>query len=195
MEQIIYFLLLAVFLGPVGSVSYGLEILSPLEVFIIITPLYILPIPLIFRIFEYGGHHRRLYRMKVFRRASDATGRRMEEILEYGDHIIELFKDNLGHLGLYFTVVLFTLLFGVFWASMFSYLLMIKRKRAIASMIIGVILGNIFWIIFASYSRSLIKPLEMALLALLIPVWIYGVKREYRVLKKIVKKLKIRSKT
>ncbi len=194
MKDLVYFLLLAVFLGPAGSVSFGLGILSPLDVFIILTLLYVLPIPVIFKLFEYGGHHRRIYRTRIYRKAAEITGRRMDELLKQGDEIITLFKENIGQLGLYLTVVLFTLIFGVFWASLFSYLLLVKRKRAIASMTVGVMLGNIFWIVFALYSRSLIKPVEMALLALLIPVWVYGAKREIEILRKIADRLNLRRK-
>ncbi|MEA1925555.1 MAG: small multi-drug export protein [Candidatus Altiarchaeota archaeon] len=194
MNDLFYFLLLAVFLGPVGSVSFGLEILSPLEVFIILTLLYTLPIPVIFKLFECGGHHRRIYRNRIYRKAARVTGRRMDELLNQGDKIITLFKDNLGQLGLYLTIVLFTLIFGIFWASLFSYLLLVKRKRAIASMAVGVMVGNIFWIVFALYSKNLIKPLEMALLALLVPVWMYGIKREIEILRKIAARLNLHRK-
>jgi len=185
--NLLNFIILAMVLGPAGSIPYGLEILSPLEIFIILLLLYTLPIPFIFKLFEYGGHHRRIYRMRIFKKASEITGKEIEDMIEKGDRITSLFEKRMGHLGLYATIVIFTIVFGVFWASLFSYLLMVKRRRAIYSMIIGIIMGNTFWIIVISYFRSVIKPLEMMLIAILIPLWIYGTKREMDILKKIAK--------
>ena len=113
MNDLVYFLMLSVFLGPVGSVSFGLESLSPVEVFIILTLLYTLPIPVIFKLFEYGGHHRRIYRNRIYQKAAKVTGRRVDELLNQGDKIMTLFKENMGQFGLYLTIVLFTLIFGI----------------------------------------------------------------------------------
>ncbi len=189
MKELLDFILLAVFFGPVGSIPYGLTIMSSLEIYIILTILYIAPIPVIFKLFEYGGHHRRFYRRRIFRKVSDISGKRIEDLVDRGDKITDMFEKKMGHLGLYATIVLLTLILGVFWASLFSYIMMVKRRRAIYSMTLGVIIGNTFWVLVINHFRKYMTLEVIILILLLVPVWIYGLNRELEILKKVAKRL------
>ncbi|MBN2014495.1 MAG: small multi-drug export protein [Candidatus Altiarchaeota archaeon] len=181
------FVILAYTLGPLATIFYGLHILSmtPLEVFLLLSLLNILPLPLLFKLFELGGRHRSLYQMRILQKVSRVTGGDLTDLMNKGDRITELFKQRLGHLGFYLSIALFTFVFGILWASLLSYILMIKRKRAILCMSIGVVFGNTFWLLLAEYSRDLITPVGVIAISMAIPLLIYGSKREMAVIKEI----------
>lgn len=182
------FIILAYILGPVAAIPYGLNFLSPFEIFIVLSALYILPLPIFFKFLEFGGHTR-IYRISIFKKFSKITKKSVARIIEEGDDIINAFEGRLGHLGFYLAVSVFTILFGIFWASFFSYLLKIKKKSAILAISIGVILGNIFWLLILRYSIPMTTS-EMLIFGLFILLLIYGRKREMDVIRKIGIKLK-----
>lgn len=128
-EKLINFIILASFVGPVGAIPYDLQVMSPVDIFIILSILYLFPLPILFKLFEFGGTHRRIYRMRIFGRVSKIANRHIDEIIELEDRITDMFKRRWGHLGFYLSISLLTFLFGVFWASVISYMLMVKRKR------------------------------------------------------------------
>ncbi len=187
------FIVLAYTLGPMATIPYGLDVMSmsPLEIFFALSILYITPIPFLFKFFELGGRHRELYRKTLFKKVSRITDEKVDDVMKMGGKITRMFQQRLGHLGFYLSIVLFTFLFGVFWAAFVSYILMVKRKRAIFSISVGAILGNIFWLFLIEHFMGFITPIEMITIAVLIPLLIYGSKREMKVIKEIVAKLKI----
>jgi len=187
-------ILLAYTLGPALAIPYGLRVLllSPIQLFLLLTAIYIIPLPLIFKLIEFGGYHERLYRGRIYEIFSRVTNKQVREITNIGDEIILAFENRLGYIGFYLAISIFTFLFGIFWASFFSYLLKVKRKRAITSIAIGVILGNIFWISVIYYSLPMLST-ELILLLLIICLLIYGRKREMRVVREMVSRLKLLS--
>jgi uncharacterized membrane protein len=187
------FIILAYTLGPMATIPYGLQVMSmsPLEIFIALSILYIAPIPLLFKFFELGGKHRKLYRKTILKKVSKVAGEQIDEVMGIGDRITEMFKERMGHLGFYMAIVIFTFLFGVFWAAFVSYALMIKRKRAIFSISVGAIFGNIFWLVIVEHFMGFMKPVEIIAVAILIPLLIYGSRREMRVVREIVTKLEL----
>lgn len=182
------FIILAYIFGPVVAIPYGLKFLSPFEIFIALSAIYILPLPIMFKFLEFGGH-RRIYRISIFKKFSKITNKSVDNIKETGDDIINAFEGRLGHLGFYLAISIFTILFGIFWATFFSYLLRIREKSAILAISFGVILGNIFWLLILRYSIPMTTS-EMLILGLLILLLIYGRKREMDVIRKIGMKLK-----
>lgn len=186
------FILLAYTLGPVIAIPYGLRtlLLSPTQLFLLLTAIYIFPLPLIFKLIEFGGYHKRLYRGGIYERFSKITNKKVREITNIGDEITKAFEKKLGHLGFYLAISIFTFLFGIFWAAFFSYLLRVKRKGAITSIALGVILGDIFWISVIYYSLPLMST-ELILLLLIIYLLIYGRKREIKVVRGMVSRLKL----
>lgn len=182
------FIILAYLLGPVAAIPYGLKFLSPFEIFIALSAIYILPLPIFFKFLEFGGH-RRIYRIAIFKKFSRITNKSVDNIKEAGDDIINAFEGRLGYLGFYLAISVFTILFGIFWATFFSYLLKIREKSAILAISFGVIFGNIFWLLILRYSIPMTTS-EMLILGLLILLLIYGRKREMDVIRKIGMKLK-----
>lgn len=192
-NEMLKFIVLAYTLGPMATIPYGLHVMSmsPLEIFFALSVLYILPIPFLFKFFEFGGKHRELYRKTIFKKVSKITNEQIDDIMDKGDRITKIFQQRLGHLGFYLSIVIFTFLFGVFWAAFVSYILMVKRKRAIFSIAVGATLGNIFWLLLIEHFKGIITPIEMIAIAVLIPLLVYGSKREMEVIKEIAAKLKI----
>lgn len=181
------FIVLTYTLGPMAAISYGLHVLSmtPIEIFFFLSVLNILPIPFLFKLFELGGRRRRLYRMKILRKFSKVTNKRLEDLMEKGDKITELFKERLGHLGFYMSIILFTFIFGVLWASLLSHILLVKRKRAFFCISVAVVLGNLFWLFITEYSRDLITPVGVIAISVAIPLLVYGSRREVAVIREI----------
>lgn len=193
MPNFIHFILLAYSLGPIVSIPYGLNLgLSPTKIFIILSILYITPLPILLKIFEFGGHHKKIYRKTIFTKFSEVTKKNIEDVMEVGDEIKEKFEEKLGYLGFYLAIALFTFLFGIFWAAFFAYLLKVKRKRAILSIALGVLIGNTFWLLIISCYRPI--PIEIYLLIalLIIPLLIYGRRREIQVIRWVASRTRIR---
>jgi len=188
-EKLINFIILASFVGPVGAIPYGLQVMSPVEIFIILSILYLFPLPILFKLFEFGGTHRRIYRMRIFRRVSKIANRHIDEIIELEDRITDMFKERWGHLGFYLSISLMTFLFGVFWASVISYMLMVKRKRAMLAIGAGVLMGNLFWLLLIEYFKTMITPIEIMAIVILFPLLMYGVKREMETIREIAIRL------
>lgn len=186
------FIILAYSLGPIAAIPYALHelMMSPLKIFLYLTILYIIQIPVIFKVIEFGGRHKEMYKKTIFRKAARFGNE--EEVLHLGDKITEAFQRELGHLGFYFAISIFTMLFGIIWAALFSYALMVKRKRAVFSIAVGVVLGNVFWLLLISYFRTMITTVDMILIALIIPLLIYGSMREMRVIKNIIHKFRLK---
>ncbi len=182
------FIILAYALGPVFAIPYGLNFLSPYEIFIALSALYILALPVLFRFLEFAGY-RKIYRISIFKKFSKITHKSVRSVREAGDDIINAFEGRLGHLGFYLAISVFTILFGIFWATFFSYLLKIRERFAILAISLGIILGNLFWLLVLRYSFPM-TTFEMLIFGLFILLLIYGRKREMDVIKKIGLKLK-----
>jgi uncharacterized membrane protein len=187
------FVILAYTLGPMATVPYGLQVMSmtPLKIFFVLSLLYITPLPVLFKIFEFGGRHRELYRKTIFKKIARITDRHIADVMEEGDRITDIFQQRLGHLGFYLSIIVFTFLFGVFWAAFFSYILMVNRERAVFSISLGVVLGNIFWLVLVEHFKNSITPIEMIAVAITIPLLIYGSRREMKVMREIASRLKL----
>ncbi len=190
------FIALSYTLGPVVSIPYALQFLnlSSLDIFLYLSFLYILALPLIFQAFEFVGH-RKLYRnsmiQKICKVCNVTAENEAKKVRKTGDDLIENFENRMGHLGFYIAIAVFTFLFGVFLAAFFAYLLKVKRKRALWSISLGILFGNLFWVIVISY--SLPRPhFEFLLLLIVILSLIYGRKREFEILKKISVKLNLK---
>jgi len=192
----INFIILSYIFGPVISIPYAIEFLSysPLEIFIILSSLYIIILPFIFKIFEFLGH-RKIYRGNIIKKVCKICGIKAEEevqkIKKKGDILIENFEKRAGHLGFYIAISVFTFLFGIFWATFLAYLLKVKRILAMWSISIGVLIGNSFWVLILTYSLSKLQLEFIQFILLLIFVFLlfYGRRREIKILKKISGKL------
>lgn len=189
------FIALSYTLGPVVSIPYALQFLNltPLDIFLYLSFLYLVMLPLIFQTFEFVGH-RKLYRnniiWKICRICDVKAEEEVKKVKKTGDSLIENFENRMGHLGFYIAIVAFTFLFGVFLAALLAYLLKVKRRRALWSISLGILFGNLFWVIVIAYSLPRLH-FEFILLLLVIISLIYGRKREIDVLKKIGKKFKL----
>jgi uncharacterized membrane protein len=193
-SSFINFIILSYALGPIVAVPYGLRFLhlDPFSIFFSLTLLYLAAIPLIFKFLELGGH-RKIYRGSILKKICKTCGIKAEEevdrIRKTGDDTISYFEKKLGHLGFYFAISVFTFLFGIFWAAIFSYFLKVKRKRAVLAISSGIVFGNFFWVLVISYSLPMIKT-EIILLLVVIYLLIYGRKRERDIMRKLGRKFK-----
>lgn len=189
----LYFVFFAYTLGPLVTISYGLNVLSlsPLEVFTYLSLLNILPLPLLFWFFDFG-RSREIYRMRIIRRISKLTSFRFEEVVSEGDRITTMFEERLGHIGFYFSISLFTFVFGVFWAAVLSYFLAVNRKIATLCISAGVIVGNVFWLMMIEFFREYLTYSSIMFIGLFMLFLAYGSRQEMKVLKEIASKLSAR---
>lgn len=185
------FIILAYLLGPVVAIPYGLGFLSPFEIFIALSALYILALPVLFRFLEFAGYSR-IYRISIFKKFSKITHRSVKSVRETGDDIINAFEGRLGHLGFYLAISVFTILFGIFWAALFSYLLKVRERFAILAISIGIIFGNLFWLFWLLVLRYSIPMTtsQMIIFGLFILLLIYGIKRERDTIRRVGLRLK-----
>jgi uncharacterized membrane protein len=190
------FIVLAYTVGPMPTITYGLHVLSmdPIEIFFYLCALNILPIPILFWVFEHGKRYRELYRMKIFRKIAAVTDETMEEIIAKGDKITGMFEEKLGHLGFYLSIVVFTFIFGVLWAAVLSYILAVNRRMAVVCISAGVIVGNIFWLFLIEYFRDYVTPAGMIAVAISFPLLLYGSRRERSVIREVAAKFSDRLK-
>lgn len=181
------FLFLSYVFGPVAAIPYALNYmnLSPGMVYLYLACVYIIPLPLIFGLFRLGNYYRRRYRSSLLKKFSRISRKHISEVMAFGDEIQQGFEERLGHLGFYGAISVFTFLFGIFWASLFAYILGVDRSKAIISIAAGVLFGNAFWLLVILNFLPLKTPVEV--LALLAVVWlvVYGWRRETEVIKKI----------
>ena len=190
------FIALSYTLGPVVSIPYALQFLhlSSLEIFLYLSFLYILALPLVFHTFEFLGH-RKFYRnsmiQKICKVCNVTAENEAKKVRKTGDDLIENFENRMGHLGFYIAIATFTFLFGVFLAAFFAYLLKVKRRRALWSISFGILFGNLFWVIVISYSLPKLH-FEFMLLLIVLMSLVYGRKREMDILKKISLKLNLK---
>ena len=189
------FIALTYALGPIASIPYALEFLrlSPAEIFIYLSLFYILALPLVFQAFEFVGH-RKHYRssmiQKICKTCNVTAENEAKKVRKTGDDLIENFENRLGHLGFYIAIAAFTFLFGVFLAAFFAYLLKVKRRRALWSISLGILFGNLFWVIVISYSLPRLH-FEFIILLIVMMSLVYGRKREIEILKKISTRLNL----
>lgn len=189
------FILLAYLFGPVVAVPYGLTSLHllPWELFLYLSFLYLLSLPFLFKILELGGHTK-IYQGRIIEKICQTCGikaeKEVKKVEKSGNELLQYFQNKIGHLGFYLAISIFTFLFGVFLAALFSYLLKIKRKRAFLAISGGIFLGNFFWISVIYYSLPMMK-LEFIFILLSIYLLLYGRKREIDIIKKIGKKFKL----
>lgn len=188
------FLFLAYLLGPIAAIPYGLYSmhLSPALVYVYLSLVYILPLPLIFKAYEYGGHYTKYYSDGIFKKFSKMTRSQITEVMSNGHEIQEAFEQRLGHLGFYLAISVFTFLFGIFWAALFAYMLKVKRTEAIFSIAIGVFVGDAFWLIVTLNLLPMRTPLEILSYLVLLFLLIYGRKREMEAIKWAAEKIKTR---
>ncbi len=185
------FIILAYTLGPMVAIPYGLHetSMTPVQIFLALSILYILPMPFLFKLFEFGDRHSRLYKKTILYKVSAITNERIDNMTDMGDKITDMFQQRLGHLGFYLAIIVFTFLFGVFWAALSSYILMVERKRAMISISLGAVLGNVFWLVILEHFKDSITPIEMIAVTLSVPLLVYGSKREMRVIRETAYKL------
>jgi len=107
--------------------------LSPGLVYVYLSAVYIVTLPVLFWILEYVGHYSRHYRLGIFRKFSRMTDRKYADVVKLGDEIQEAFEQRAGHLGFYFSLSVLTFLVGIFWAVLFAYALRIKRPEQSSS--------------------------------------------------------------
>ncbi len=187
------FILLTYLLGPVISVPYGLKYLrlSPYLIFFYLSLLYILALPVIFKALELGGH-KKIYKTRIIRKICKSCEIKAEEEVERvknsGDQLVRYFQKKLGHLGFYLAISLFTFLFGIFWAAALSYLLKVKRKRAVLAITIGILVGDLFWVSVIFYSLPLLNT-QIIVLLVIAYLLLYGRKREIAIMKKVGRKM------
>ncbi|MCK5345042.1 MAG: hypothetical protein KAR20_16645 [Candidatus Heimdallarchaeota archaeon] len=186
------FIILAYVFGPVIAIPYGSGIFSSEEIFIYLLIIYILPLPVLFKVLEFIEHNG-LYRMAIFRKFSKVTHKKVQEVMADGDDILHLYETRMGYVGFYVAIAIFTFLFGIFWATLLSYLLRTRRSRAILAIGTGVVLGNIFWSIVLMYSIRMTQ-MQMALLGVGTYLIIYGRGMEIKVIKKIESILRLKRK-
>lgn len=185
----ITFVFLSYIFGPIISVPYAINFLNlnPFEIFLYLSLLYLAALPLIFKAFEFFKH-KKIYREnlinKICKICNIKAKEEIEKVMEKGNDLIENFEKRVGHLGFYIAISIFTFLFGIFLASILAYLLKVKMSRAILFISLGVILGNLFWILVISYSLPIIQS-EFALIIFIFAFLLYGKKREIEILKKI----------
>jgi uncharacterized membrane protein len=190
----INFIILAYLFGPVAAIPYALNELhlSPVLVYIYLSAVYIAPLPVIFWVYEYGGHYRRKYSEGIFRKFSKITNKKIADVVSFGDEIQEAFEQRLGHLGFYLALSVLTFLMGIFWAVLFAYILKIKRTGAIFFIALGVVIGDAFWLIVTMNLLPMRTPLEVLFVMLLFSLIVYGRKREMDAIKWVEAKVKIK---
>jgi len=188
----LYFVLLAYLFGPVAAIPYGLYNLGldPVSIYVYLSLVYVLPVPMIFWFFEFAGSYRKFYSLSFFRKFAKVTKRSVKDVLSVGDELQEEFEQRLGHLGFYLAISVFTFLFGIFWASLFAYVLKVKKARAILSIAAGVLVGDAFWLLVTLEMLPLKTPLEVLSILVLISLVIYGRKREAEVIRWVESRLR-----
>ena len=103
--------------------------------------------------------------------------------------MVTYFQRKLGHLGFYLAISFFTVLFGIFWAAIFSYWLKVEKKRAILAITLGVLIGNLLWVSIIFYSLPMLKT-EIVILLIIAYLLIYGRQREIAIIKSLGKKVR-----
>ena len=196
MLEYVEFIILAYLAGPVVAIPYALNglRLDPLSIYLYLAIIYIAPLPLIFRACYIGNYYRKTYRGALISKFSKISHKHVSDLFQMGDDIQKKFEEKLGHLGFYFAISVFTILAGIFWATLFAYFLKVHRLRAIIAIAAGVLIGDAFWLLIAIKLSPVTKPYEsmmiMFMMALIISLIIYGRKREIEVIDKVSAALK-----
>jgi uncharacterized membrane protein len=192
------FIILAYLAGPVVAIPYALDVMSldPLSIYFYLAAIYIAPLPLIFEACYAGNYYRKVYRGALMRKFSRISRKHVSDLFQMGDEIQKKFEEKLGHLGFYLAISVFTILAGIFWATLFAYFLKVHRLRAIIAIAAGVLVGDAFWLLIALRLSPVTKPYEslliMFLMAMIFSLIIYGRKRELEVINKVSSAIKKR---
>ena len=195
MLEYLELIILAYVAGPVVAIPYALGLgLDAISIYLYLAVIYIAPLPLIFEACYVGNYYRKVYRGALMRKFSKISHKHVSELFQMGDEIQKKFEERLGHLGFYLAISVFTILSGIFWATLFAYFLKVHRLRAIIAIAAGVLVGDAFWLLIALKLSPVTKPYEslmiMFMLALIVSLIIYGRKREMEVINKVSAALK-----
>jgi uncharacterized membrane protein len=190
------FIILAYLAGPVVAIPYALDVMKmdPVSIYLYLAVIYIAPLPLIFQACYVGNYYRKVYRGALINKFSKISRKHASDLFAMGDDIQKKFEEKLGHLGFYLAISVFTILSGIFWATLFAYFLKVHRYRAIIAIAAGVLVGDAFWLLIAMRLSPVTKPYEslmiMFMMTLIISLIIYGRKRELEVIDKVSAALK-----
>src|SRR3989338_6606144 len=143
--------LLASLLGPVVAIPYGLKNFSPTFVFISLSMLYLLSIPIIFLILQ-RVHLRTLHKNKILDKVSLTMKKKREELIDKMEYISDIFHKNFGEIGFQIGLITFSFIFGPYWGAVIAFTLKVDITKATMSIGAGSILSLIFWWYIIEYS-------------------------------------------
>jgi len=186
MHPLISYLLLGL-LGPVVAIPYGLRNFSPAFVFISLSLMYVLSIPIIFLILQ-RIRLNILHKNKLLDKVALTMEKKREELIDKMEYIAEIFHKNFGEIGFQIGIVTFSFIFGPYWAALIAFTLRVDITRATMSIGAGSILSLIFWWYIIEYSSRTIDPMLFTLFFLFITImmFIYGEIKENRAIKRVV---------